>query len=46
MSPVVLYIFDVLSVKSWLNGEEIDDDIERRVEGVEEEGQERSETVR
>ena len=33
MSPVVLYIFDVLRVKLWLDGVEIDEDIERRVEG-------------
>ena len=44
MSLVVLYIFDVLRVKSWLDGKEIDDDTERQVAGEgkpEEEGQER-----
>ena len=44
MSPVVPYVFDVLRVKSWLDGEETDDNIERRVEGegkLEGEGQER-----
>ena len=49
MSPVVLYIFDVLRVKLWLDGVEIDEDIERRVEGEgkpEEEGQERRQHAR
>ena len=43
MSPVVLYIFDVLRAKLWLDGVKMDD-IERRVEGegkLEGEGQER-----
>ena len=43
MSLVVLYIFDVLRAKLWLDGVKIDD-IERRVEGegkLEGEGQER-----
>lgn len=43
MSPVVLYIFDVLRAKLWLDGVKVDD-IEGRVEGegkLEEEGQER-----
>ena len=43
MSPVVLYIFNVLRAKLWLDGVKMDD-IERRVEGegkLEGEGEER-----